>query len=92
MKNSTVVNIFCEKNAVECITSKLQDLPVVCRSPSQLTRIQVMCYYAGLSKNSLTINFYDSIEMDYYYIELDLDVIKRVTIFSKEIAPDDFMN
>lgn len=92
MRNHTIVNLFVMPDNLEYITNQLKDLPVVAKKIGSSFRVQFTCDYVGMRQTHMEIFYYDREEMDHYYVKLGTDVIFRMTIFAKDITPDDYSN
>lgn len=90
MRNHTIVNLFVMPDNLEYITSQLKDLPVVAKKIGSSFRVQFTCDYVGMRQTYMEIFYYDKEEMDHYYVKLGTDTIFRMTIFAKDITPDDY--
>ena len=90
MRNHTIVNLFVMPDNLEYVTSQLKDLPVVAKKLGSSYRVQFTCDYVGMRQTHMEIFYYDKEEMDHYMIKIATDIIFRMTIFAKDVTPDDY--
>ena len=92
MRNATICNLFVTEHNLEYVTHLLSDMSVVVKKISAIDRVQVTVDYVGVREDYYELNFFDALEQDVFYVRVPEAAVIRSTIFSKEIAPDDFMN
>lgn len=90
MKNNTILNMFVREEHLEDVVSLLVDYPVVVKKIGHVYRVQLSCYYVGFKGCAIEINYYDQIERDYFCTKINSLWVLRVSVFAKELAPDDF--
>ena len=92
MTNGTICNLFVDAVYIEIVTEDLSDLSVVCKKIGSIYRLQVLCDYVGVTSTHYQIHYYDYIEKDFLMVEIGLVLVRRATIFSKDLLDVDFMD